>query len=122
MKAFYDNKPAVIEKVSNGANYYRWEIKEVREVQKIPNETQQEKVGWECQEVIVWSPLSREKITKMAILELWDNDYQQKLINDHQAILSGILPEEKEPQYLDFLKRRAALKKQIETDCREHKI
>lgn len=116
MKSYSDNKQQVIEIVPNGANFYRYNFKEIT----IPEtESQIERKQWECEEVIIWSPLTKDKITMAVINEEWGLNYENKLLNDYYAAIEGILPIEKKQGYLDFLVERKLLKEQIEKDCEE---
>lgn len=116
MKSYSDNKQQVIEIVPNGANFYRYNFKEIINPE---TDNQIAKTQWECEEVIIWSPLTKDKITAAVINEKWGLNYENKLLNDYYAAIEGILPIEKKQGYLDFLKERKTLKEQIEMDCQE---
>lgn len=119
MKSYSDNKQQVIESVPNGANFYRYNFREII----IPKtESQIERTQWECEEVIVWSPLTKDKITTAVINERWGLNYESKLLNDYYAAIEGILPIEKKQPYIDFLAERKELKEQIERACIEYNI
>jgi hypothetical protein len=113
--AYYDNKPSKFEANGNGSYTYRWNISEV---QVSEGETK-----WECDEVIVWSPVSSNKIVGAVINSLWNKDYEQKLINDYNSAKEGIFDEQKSiestERYLQFLADRKAIKEQIDQDCTE---
>lgn len=119
MKTYSNVKPVVIETVPNGANYYRYNFREV--VVTRPT-SQLEQMQWECEEVIIWSPLSRDKITTAVIDDKWGVNYENKLLNDYYAAIEGILPIDKKQAYLEFLIERKAIKDQIKTDCDENGI
>ena len=119
MKSYSDNKQQVIENVPNGANFYRYNFREI----VIPEtDNQVGKTQWECEEVIIWSPLTKDKITAAVINEKWGLNYENKLLNDYYAAVEGILPNEKKQGYLDYLVERKLLKEQIEKDCEEFEI
>ena len=119
MKSYSDKKQQVIETVSNGANFYRYNFKEV----KIPsNQIQEERTQWECEEVIIWSPLTKDKITAAVIEDKWGLNYENKLLNDYYGAIEGILPIEKKQPYINFLSERKAIKEQIAKDCEEFGI
>lgn len=113
MKAFYDHKPPVLEAVGNGSYLYRWDITN-------------EELQWQCQEVTVWMPLTSNKITEAVISELWDTNYEQKLINEYNAAALGIYDEstlqEKINTYKQFLVDRYIIKNQIDIDCKNFGI
>lgn len=81
---------------------------------------------WQCNEVIVWMPLSSNKITEAVLTQVYPNNYEQKLINEYNAALMGMYDEEtrqrKITAYTAFLTERNALKAQIDADCKELNI
>lgn len=128
MLAYYDNKPSVLEAVGNGSYKYRFNITEkTPEAAAISsddgNAQEEQKTQWQCQEVIVWPPISSNKITEAVITEIYDHNYEQKLINEYNAAQLGIYStEEKEHKilkYKNFLAERNFLKKIIDDDCAE---
>lgn len=119
MKTYSSEKKSVIESVPNGANYYRYNfIEVVKEETPMQPATSQ----WECETIIVWSPLSKDKITTAVMEDKWGVNYENKLLNDYYAAIEGILPIEKKQPYLDFLEERKAVKEQIIIDCIEYNI
>lgn len=120
MKAYYNNKPSVLEAVGNGSYRYRWQIEEV-EAPTMPDE--EPRTQWMCNEVIVWMPLSSNKITETVISEVWPSNYEQKLVNEYNAALLGMYDEDKtsakKEAYKAFLVERDTLKAQIDADCVE---
>jgi hypothetical protein len=134
--AYYDHQPSVFEAVGNGSTRYRFNIQEVEvennqtsgeEPQQGEGETQTQ---WQCDEVIVFAPLSANKFTQAVISHKWDSDYEQKLINEFNAANLGLIDGSKTSDaakakiqaYKDFLTERAALKSQVDADCAEHGI
>lgn len=131
MLAFYDNKPSVLEAVGNGSYKYRFDITE-----KTPEAAatssddssaqEEQKTQWQCQEVTVWSPVTSNKITEAVITELYDNNYEQKLVNEYNAAQLGMYGEKtgEEAQkrinaYTEYLSTREKLKAQVDADCAE---
>lgn len=117
MQAFYDSKPSTWEAVGNGSYLYRWGIaKSERE-----SENEEEQEQWQCEEVTVWSPVSSNKITQAVISEMWDSDYEQKLVNEYNGVQMGIYGEDEAQaitaKYKAFLEARAKLKAQVDADC-----
>ena len=128
MKAFYDNKPSVLEAVGDGSFRYRFNIREdEKPAQGSENsdtsEQAQPQTQWVCDEVIVWTPLSANKITEKVLTERWDSNYEQKLVNEYNSAQMGLLSEEeaalRTDAYKDFLTERKALKSQVDADCAE---
>ena len=131
MLAFYDNKPSILEAVGNGSYKYRFDI-----IENIPEtvatlsddsnaQEEEQRTQWQCQEVIVWSPVTSNKITEAVITDyLGDSNYEQKLINEYNAAQLGLYGSNtgKEAKkhidvYTEYLDTRAALKAQVDTDC-----
>ena len=126
MKAFYSQKPKILEAVGNGSYLYRYNITE--EQTEATEQTEQaeqteQQTQWSCEEVTVWAPLSANKITEKVLTEKWDNNYEQKLVNEYNAAVMGMLSEDvaqkKKDAYMTFLQERTILKNQIDNDCKE---
>ena len=119
MQAFYDKKPSTIEAVGNGSYRYRFNITEVNTPVSNEEETQAQ---WSCDEVIIWE-LSSNKITEAVINELWDSNYEQKLVNEYNAAQLGVYDETtsatKVESYKTFLSERNTVKSQVDKDCAE---
>lgn len=123
--AMYDSKPAMYEANNNGSYTYRWDIKEV-EVPSGMNSGENESTTtkWECQEVIVFGTVTKDKLTEKVVTTLWANDYEKKLINDYNAAKEGVFgsvtgatAKAYISRYKDFLSQRKTVKEQIESDC-----
>lgn len=121
MKSNYDEKPAVIEAVGNGGYFYRWDIKEVA-----MGTEEEQRTQWECQEVVVYAPLSSNKIVKVVIAEIWGLDVENKMLNEFNAAQLGIYDnataQSKIAKYKAFLSERAAIKAQVDNDCKVYGI
>ena len=121
MQAFYDHKPSVLEAVGNGSYKYRWDIVEME--QPAHEEGGEPTTQWKCQEVTVWAPVTSNKITEAVISQLWDSNYEQKLVNEYNAAQLGVYDEEtaaaKVAAYKAFLTERNAVKTQVDADCAE---
>ena len=122
MQVFYDNRPSILEKVGDGSYRYRWNISEVEMSNDIMEDNKETRTQWSCEEVIIFAPLSPNKITEKVIAELWDSNYEQKLLNEYNASTLGIYDEEtatnKINKYKEFLRQREAIKHQIDKDCK----
>lgn len=125
--AIYDAKPSKYEAVGNGSYLYRWYIKEIQ----VPNNSDSETTvsKWQCEEVTVWPPVTPNKVTEAVITSKWDNNYEQKLVNDYNATKLGVYgsttsteAKEKVAAYTAYLNERKALKEQIDADCAEFGI
>ena len=122
--AIYDAKPSKYEAVGNGSYLYRWNIEEIQVPDNSDSETTV--IKWQCEEVIVWSTVTPNKVTEAVITSKWDNNYEQKLVNDYNAAKLGVYGSttsteatEKVAAYTAYLNERKALKEQIDADCAE---
>ena len=129
MQAFYDNKPSVLEAVGNGSYRYRYDIEEVVPELTEGEEQTERTSSWKCEEVVVWSPVTANKITEKVLTERWDANYEQKLVNEYNAAQLGLYGAKTSDEakahikaYTDYLTERAALKTQVDADCAEFGI
>jgi len=120
--AFYDTKPSKYEAVGNGSYMYRWKIQEVSAPESSEQEGEQH-TQWQCEEVIVWPPISSNKITEAVVSHIWPSNFEQKLVNEYNAaqlgVYSGEEAQAKIARYTNFLTERAAIKTHIDEDCAE---
>lgn len=118
MKSIYDEKPAVIEAVGNGGYYYRWDIKEVT-----IDTVEEQRTQWQCEQVVVYAPLTSNKIVQAVISEVWGLNIENKMLNEFNGAQLGVYDEataaEKIAKYKQFLAERNALKAQVDADCKE---
>lgn len=124
MKAYYDEKPSVLAEVGNGSSLYRYDIDEVETAQGADTEQTETKAQFTCQEVVVWSPVTSNRITEAVITDKWPTNYEQKLINEYNAAQLGVYgsktsdaAKSKIQAYTDYLTERNALKVQVDADC-----
>ena len=123
MKATYDNEPSVLEAVGNGSHRYHYDIKAVKTESAEKSSGEESRTHYECQEVIVWEPITSNKITEAVIADKWDGNQEQKLINEYNAIQLGITTDIAEisiktAAYKEFLVERAQLKAIVDADCK----
>lgn len=123
MKATYDNEPSVLEAVGNGSHRYHYDIKAVKTESVEKSSGAESRTQYECQEVIVWEPLTSNKITEAVIADKWDGNKEQKLINEYNAIQLGITTDKAEiagktAAYKEFLAERVRLKAIVDADCK----
>lgn len=122
MKVIYDNEPSVLDAVGNGSHRYHYDIKVKTESAEKSSGTES-KTQYECQEVIVWEPITSNKITEAVIADKWDGNQEQKLINEYNAIQLGITTDKAEiaiktAAYKEFLAERVRLKTIVDADCK----
>ena len=110
MIAHYDEKPNVFSKTQKTITY-RWDIVE---------ETNEENViTYKCNEITLYRPVCREKLTQAVINELWDNDKEKKLINDYNsALINQDNNSDAVGRYIEFLSERDRIKEQVKEDFR----
>lgn len=125
--ANYDEKPSILEAVGNGSFLYRFNIEE--KTSEIYAEGTDEPVStrtsWDCDEVVVWSPLTSNKITEAVISTICPASHEQKLVNEFNAANLGLVGGSKTSEeakqriaaYKEFLQYRAALKERVDADC-----
>jgi hypothetical protein len=123
MKVIYDNEPSVLEAVGNGSHRYHYDIKAVETESAEKSSGTDSRTQYECQEVIVWEPITSNKITEAVIADKWDGNKEQKLINEYNAIQLGITTDKAEitsktAAYKEFLVERARLKSLVDADCK----
>lgn len=123
MKVIYDNEPSVLEAVGNGSHRYHYDIKAVKAESIEKSSGTEPKTQYECQEVIVWEPITSNKITEAVIADKWDGNQEQKLINEYNAIQLGITTDKAEiaiktAAYKEFLAERVRLKAIVDADCK----
>lgn len=130
MKTYSDNKPKVFEPIGDGGFRYNYNIKEI-EVDRFDiidneNKTNIKQTQWEYDNVIIYPPIDKDKITRAVISNTWDSDYENKLINDYNAISLGVFNEqeanEKLERYREFLAQRKELKEMITQDYQNYWI
>ena len=120
MRAYYDKMPAKLYRLKQGVCRYVYDI----EKHTVDNgDGVQPMTQWSGEEVEVAEPLTSNRITQAVIASRWDADYEQKLINEYNAVQLGVIKgeeaETKVAAYETFLRERAALKAQIDADCAE---
>ena len=122
MKTYSDNKPKVFEPIGDGSYRYNYNIKviEVNRLDIIDNKSIVKQTQWEYDNIIIYLPIDKDKITKVVITNTWNSDYENKLINDYNEISLGNLTEEeidkRTNKYIAFLQERKRLKEMIDND------
>lgn len=125
MKAFYDEKPSVLESVGNGSFLYRRNIQEVVPELNEGEEQTERRSQFSCDEVTVFEPLTSNRITEAVIADRWPSSHEQKLVNEYNAATLGLVGGAKSSDeaksridnYKAFLTERAEIKEQVDADC-----
>lgn len=122
MKTHSDNKPKIFEHIGDGGYRYNYNIKEI-EVDRfdiIDNKSITKQTQWEYDNVIIYLPIDKNKITKAVIANSYDINHENKLINDYNEISLGNFTEEeidkRTNKYIAFLQERKRLKEMIDND------
>ena len=124
MKTYSDNKPEVFELIGDGGYRYNYNIKEIEvdrfDIINNENEINIKQTQWEYDNVIIYLPIDKDKITRAVIANTWNINYENKLINDYNEISLGNLTEEeidkRTNKYITFLQERKRLKEMIDND------
>lgn len=121
--AFYDNRPSKFEDVGNGSYIYRWNIQEVEAPSQEEGET---RTQWQCEEVVIWAPVTANKIKAAVIEHTCSTSREQKLVNEYNGAQLGVYGAKtsedalaKIAAYTEFLNERKALKEMVDEDCAE---
>lgn len=125
MTVYSDNKPEVFEPIGDGGFRYNYHIEEIEvdnfiDIDSKEDSTITKRTQWRYDNVLIYSPITKDKITKEVITNTWNNDYEQKLVNDYNAVLLGVFNEEetkvKIDAYTEFLIERKQIKEMINND------
>ena len=122
-KVTSNNYPKIIEEVGNGSYLYHFNIEEVSNSNNtiVHSENNTENIkSYEYNEVVVWSPISSDSITKAVMNYIWSKDAEQKYINDYNAATLGILDSSYIEAYKNFMIQRKSIKEQIDKDYNEY--
>ena len=110
MIANYDEKPNVFSKTQKTITY-RWDI--------VQETNEGNVISYKCNEITLYRPVCREKLTQAVINELWDNDKEKKLINDYNsALINQDNNSDAVDRYIEFLNERDRIKEQVKEDFR----
>ena len=124
MKTYSDNKPKVFEPIGDGGYRYNQNIKEIEvdrfDIINNENETNIKQTQWEYDNIIIYLPINKDKITRAVITNTWNSDYENKLINDYNEISLGNITEEeidkRTNNYITCLQERKRIKEMIDND------
>lgn len=125
MTTYSDNKPKVFESIGDGGFRYNYHIEEIEvnnfiDIDSEKDITITKRTQWRYDNVLIYPPITKDKITKEVITNTWNNDYEQKLVNDYNAALLGVFNEEetkvKIDAYTNFLIERKQIKEIVNSD------
>lgn len=122
MKTNFSQKPNKLEMIGNGSYFYRFNIEETT-TEVFDGENVATVESWYADEVVVWEPITANKITAEVISCICPASHEQKLVNEYNAAKLGLIDgeeaEKKIAAYMDFLRLRADMKAQVDKDCEE---
>lgn len=125
MITYSDNKPEIFEPIGDGGFRYNYHIEEIEvdnfiDINNEEDSTITKHAQWKYDNVLIYPPITKDKITKEVIVNTWDKNYEQKLVNDYNAALLGVFDEEetknKIDAYTNFLTERKRIKEMIYND------
>lgn len=125
MITYSNNKPEILEPIGNGGFRYNYHIDEIEVDNFIDIDNEEDKTitkhtQWRYDNILIYPPITKDKITKEVIINTLDSNYEQKLVNDYNAALLGIFNEEetkiKIDTYTNFLTERKQIKEMINRD------
>lgn len=117
MKQQFDNKPEILTPADEISIFYHWNINEIT----IENEFGLRTL-WEADSVLLYYPLTKNKILEGVIEYYWNNSEEKKLINDY---LNTFIIDEMDTdlknlyiiRYKNFIMKRNELKNIVDLDC-----
>lgn len=120
MKAFYDHRPSAIEAVGKGSYIYRCNIEEVVPEVSEDNISGAEISQWKCDEVVVWHPLTSDKVIEAVIRTQYSADQELALVNKFNAYQQGMdVSANIVGEYTDYLSFVAEVKRTVRKDFEE---
>lgn len=67
-------------------------------------------------------PVNANTVFGTLLTAVYPENEEQKLLNDYNAAIAGIEPEEKKQPYLDFLNARKSYRAMVDVDCTTNNI
>ncbi len=125
-----DTMPEKIVDLNDGQGgfVYNFDIREVsEEVTVDPAEEEEEAhtatvTKYRHSSLVMTAPKTQNHILETLLSERIPINREQKLLNDYNAAMEGILPESAKNGYLEFLVEKKAIKEMVEADCAEYGI
>lgn len=126
-----DEKPKVIDSLNNGQGtfLYNHNIKEVQ-VEKSKDggitiaEDAKSATGtmWQYDSLRVEYPKTGDNIFSTLLTAKYPSKTENKLMNEYQSAMLGLLPEDAKLPYENFLKDRLSIRKMVDADCETYNI
>lgn len=120
MRAYYDSQPAKFEAVGDGSYYYRWNIQQFEMSDPADGELTggSARMAWQCDEVLVWMPITTDKVINAVIASKYSIAEEMRLLNDYNAYQSGStqIVTDIVTEYKEYLSFTAAARAQVMSD------
>lgn len=106
-------KPLAYEVIDNARVIYRLHIQDVTK--------QERERSYQWDEIEIYQPISKDKITEAVIEMFYPKDIENKLINNYNGAKLNFFDEDTNAKYIqeyqDFLLDRQEIKQKIKEDC-----
>ncbi len=122
MKAYYDSKPSTLQAVGDGSFRYCWNIQQLTISDPNDGESTEENThtAWQCDEVLVWAPVTTEKVINAVIRSKYTSDEEMRLINDYNSYQQGgTVTRDIVAEYQEYLTFTANARAQVMSDMGE---
>ena len=117
-------KPGTLEAVGNGSYLYNFNVVEREVTNGTEDDAEATETQYDYEQVVVWSPVTSNRITEAVITDRWPSNYEQKLVNEYNAANLGVYgaktsdtAKAKIQAYTDYLTERQTLKEMVDADC-----
>lgn len=121
MKAFYNSQPAKFETVGDGSFYYRWNI------QQYGLSGSEELTGgniaclWQCDEVLVWAPMTVDKVIDAVIHSKYSIAEELAIANDYVGYQnSSVAASDAIARYVEYISFVANSRTMVMNDFKEN--
>lgn len=103
----------------DGSRLYSYDIQETTTT----DENGDTQTNYTFQQVRVYEPITANKILAKVIQDNFEQSYELKLVNEYNAAVNGLYDDDntataKKEAYTNYLTTRAALKAQVDSDCK----
>lgn len=123
MRAYYDSQPAKFEAVGDGSYYYRWNIQQFEMSEPSDGELTggSTRAAWQCDEVLVWAPVTTDKVINAVIASKYSIAEEMRLVNDYNAYQQGAtsITTDIVSEYEEYLRYTANARAQVMSDFGE---
>ena len=115
-----DARPDVIVKLNNGQGTFLFNCN-MNQVEVEQDEMTTGKAGtkkmWQYDSLRVEWPMTADNIFSTMLTAKYPANKENKLVNEYQSAVLGLLPESSKQPYEDFLRDRLAIREMVDTEC-----